>query len=651
MMTISKLILTTFIAFCSTLSLYSQVDFTRYIDESSVPLLDLQDHLDPPFNWNMPGNVQVYLNEGINFLKEDNLPLAISNLDEAIKLDSSWIAFYYRGIAHKNMMDLALAEKDLAIAKRIKPDQAEIYIELGEVFHGRNEFGKATAAYEKAIELDPQQVYAYYNLAGLNIEKGETKKGLRYYQRCNEIAPRFPQAYMMQGLLKFRNSKKDYTSIALFDQAIAADSAYALTYFWRGLTYINLGKLQNALENWNILLKLQPENFVYTLMRGCLYIELEDFDNAFNDLRKALKARAVDEERFKAAQTILDKQIDLQYAANYLISNGYGLDEKAFGYLKKGFCLILAGKKKEAIEEFKNAEQIQPSATVYFLEALGYEHSGDHNTALHYYDLALTLDNDIFDAHKKRSIYRSELKDWKGAEADFNEMFRLQPNSPTVYRLRGLARSHEKNYQGAIGDLTTFLKTDSADYEVIRTRSVCLLMVGNDRAANDDMRKLLHLGAGFDLFERVANNYLILSDTVSAIDVWRDFADSRPRVYIPYMELAKIYVHQHNWDSAKVNLKRLQPWIEPEHMGKKYAEILYLEGVVQYEEAFYEEAINHFSKAIKYDEKNLNARYYRAKAYGKTQQIKKALSDLKVLKGVQYKDAETLYSALSDQSD
>ena len=46
----------------------------------------------------MAGNIQVFMNEGINYLKEGNPELAITNFDEVIKLDSlSWIAFYYRG--------------------------------------------------------------------------------------------------------------------------------------------------------------------------------------------------------------------------------------------------------------------------------------------------------------------------------------------------------------------------------------------------------------------------------------------------------------------------------------------------------------------------------------------------------------------------
>lgn len=61
--------------------LYGQIDFSRYFDENSVPLLDPNDHLDPPFKWDMPGNIQVYLNEGINYLKEQNPELAITNFD------------------------------------------------------------------------------------------------------------------------------------------------------------------------------------------------------------------------------------------------------------------------------------------------------------------------------------------------------------------------------------------------------------------------------------------------------------------------------------------------------------------------------------------------------------------------------------------
>jgi tetratricopeptide (TPR) repeat protein len=630
--------------------LHAQIDFTKYFDESSVPLVDPEDHLDLNFEWNMPGKVQVSLNEGINYLKEGNLNLAITNFDEVIKIDPfSSIAFYYRGICKKNLFQFEEAKGDLLHSMKLDPKQAATYIELGELYHIQNDFIKAADEYEKAIELNPQQVEAYYNLGGLALAKGDLRKGVRHYQKCNEIDPKFPQAYMMQGIVKFLAHKKDVASITLFDKAIKADSTYALSYFWRGLAHISLERPDECLKNWNSLIRLDPENPLYILMRGCLYIELGDFDNAFNDLRKAIRARAVDDEKFKAGQTILDKRIDLQYAANYLITNGYGLDEKSFGFLKKGFCLLLAGKHNSAIVEIRKSEQIEPSATVYFLEGLAYEHANNHKLALQYYDKALTLDNDIFDAHKKRSVYRIELKDWKGANIDFVHMFRLQPKSPVVYRLRGFSRSLEGNYSGAIDDLNKFIETDSSDYEAIRTRSVCWLYLGKETEANADMRMLLKLGKDWALYETVARNYVLLKDTANAIEVWKEYATRKPNVFIPFMELARLYIHQKKWGTAREEIDKLLPLISAEQMPRKYAEILCWEGQIEYEYGNFEIAIDKFSKSLKKDATNLDAKYFRAQAYEEIKQYKKAKADFKDLLTKKYKDAETRYSAIQGQ--
>ncbi len=645
---VQKILLTILSVWLSGLSLYAQIDFTKYFDETSLPLLDPNDHLDLDFKWDMKGNVQVFMNEGISYLKEGNPSLAISNFDEVIKLDSlSWISHYYRGVCKKNLFKFEEAKQDLLISKRINSKQAETYVELGEVYHLQNSINKALAEYEMAIEIDPNLVQAYYNLGSLALLKGDLRRGLKYYKKCNEVNPKFPQAYMMQGILKFHAQKKNNESIALFDHALQADSTYSLTYFWRGLAYIGLGQPRKSLMDWSKLIQFNPENPSYALMRGCLYIELGDYDNAFNDLRKSIRRTAVDEEQFVGAQTTLDKRIDLQFAANYLTANGYGLDEKCFEFLKKGFCLLFLGRKTEALQEIKKAEEVQPSATVYFLGALVYEHSADHVSALKYYDKALALDNDIFDAYKKRSIYRSELKDWKGANEDFSQMFRLQSQSPTTYRLRGLAKSNNGDYKGAIDDLSKFLKTDSSDYEAIRTRSACLVMVGDEKSANEDMRKLLKIDGGLDLYETVSRNYLTLKDTASALEVWREYANRDPYLFVPRMEIARIFIHQKKWDSARVEINKLLPLVTPENVTKKYSEILYWEGLIHYQNSEYNSAISKFTQSLKYDVNNADAKYFRAKAYEKTGQGKKAMGDLKDLKTTRYKDSEVLYQTVA----
>jgi tetratricopeptide (TPR) repeat protein len=646
----NKVFLIAVISLCA-FAASAQIDFTKYFDESSVPLIDPGDHLDLVFKWDMPGNVQVHLNEGINYLKEGDPKLAVSNFDEVLKLDSlSWVAYYYRGVAKKNLFQFSDAKKDLLASRKLNGKQGPTYVELGEIYQLENSFNKASDEYESALALDPTLVQAHYNLGSIALTKGDVRRALKNYQKCNEINPKYAQAYMMQGLIKFLARKKDGESIALFDKALQADSSYSLTYFWKGLANISLEKPQECLKNWDTLIRLQPENALYLILRGCLYIELGDFDNAFNDLRKAMKQREVDDERFTAGQTVLDKRIDLQYAANYLISTGYGLDEKAFGFLKKGFCLLIAGKYKASVEEIKNAEKIQPSATVFFLAGLAYEHSGEHPTAFKYYNTALTLDNDIFDAHKKRAIYRMELKDYKNAYKDIDEMFRLQPKSPVAYRLRGLARSNDGNYKGAIADLDQFIKTDSTDYEAIRTRSACHMLFGDEKSANEDLRLLLHLDENWELYETVATNYIILKDTANAIEIWKEFAALKPEVFIPFMELARLYIQQEKWDSAKAEIDKLLPIINPDQMPKKYAEILYWQGLIKFHQSLYEEAIGNFTKALKNDATYLDAKYFRAKAYEKSGQLKKAQNDYKELKNVQYKDAKLLFEAIAGKT-
>lgn len=627
--------------------LRGQIDFSKYFHESSIPLVDADDHLDPTFVWDMPGNIQVYLNEGINYLKEGDLLLAISNFEEALRLDPQlWVAHYYRGICHKMLRDFKEAEKDLLACIAINP-QAAAHVELGEIHHLQNYFDRAIDEYNKAVSIDPQMTQAYYNLGSVSLARGDVKRGLRYYEKCNEVDPHFPQAYMMQGLLKFKARKKDNESIRLFDKAVEADSTYAHTYFWRGLAWIALDRPDEGLANWTKLSALAPWNSFYTFMRGFLLIEMGDFDNAFTELRKAMKSIAVDDEKFVGDQTVLDKKIDLQFAANYLITNGYGLNENSFSLLKKGYCLLLAGDPKRALEEIAKAERIAPSGTVFFLKALAYEHSGDHRSAFEYYTKAIERDTDNFDAHKKRSVYRIELKDWKGADEDFNHMFRLQPKSPVTSRIRGLARSHQNNYRGAIEDLNNFMKTDSSDYEVIRTRSLCLSRVGDKEGSNEDLRRLLDLHGGSALYEEVASNYLSLKDTVKAIEIWHKYSDLRPYSSIPHMALAKIYITQKNWDSLRVEIERLLPLINNNYHAKEYSEVIFWDGLIDFEQSSYEVAITKFSKSLKSDANNLSAKYFRAKAYEKIGEMKKALAEFKELKKSGYSDSASLYEAVA----
>lgn len=645
-----KLILT-FCVCAVALGVYGQIDFSRYFDRDALPFLNTDDHLDVKFKWDMKGALQVQINDGLNNLEEKNLSLARSNFDEAIKIDSTlWLSYYYRGICNKKLKEYADAVKDFKTCIRLQPKQAEPYLELGEIYHENNRFSAARDMYEKAIDADPRLVHAQYNLGNVELATGDARRALRLYQKCNEIAPNFPDAYMAQGILKFKVRKNDNQSIEYFNKALSVDSAFSQAYFWRGLAYLSLNQSKKCLDDWTTVIRFNPTNTFMLNMRGFLHMEMDQYDYAFADIRKAFMGNQVDEDRFVGGQTMLDKRIDLQALANYLLRNGYGLKDESFTLIKKSFCLAVSGRDRNALKAASQAEKLEPSATVYYTRAIIYEHLKKHDSAFYDYGKALRLDKDIFDAHKKRSIYWISLKNFKMGHEHISNMFRLQPESIVAYRLRGLLRSHEEDYQGAIDDLAKFLKADSSDYEALRTSAVCKAALGDNHGANDDLRKVLYFDTrNWTMYEDVYTNYLSLGDTTKAIDIMKLYADQEPRIITPYLDLVRIYFRRNQWVDLRTELQRIKGLPPSYHTTQQLADQFFFEAMLHSRDGDYDEAIENFSRALKLVPAFQEAIYYRAKAFERKGDLKKALHDLKPLKIAGFKDAGLLYEAWSAQ--
>lgn len=628
----------------------AQTNFSRYFDENSVPIFDIEHHLDIKFNWTMGGKVQMHMNEGLNYLAEGNLDLAMSNLDDVLKVDSIfWPAHYYRGVVLNKLGKYEDARKAFHHAIRINLKQPQPYVELGRMYERRRNYKQAKPFYEKAVEVDSKFVPGHFGLATMELFTRDARRATRLYEQCIELDSSYAEAYVVLSILKFRDKKKNNESVALLNRALRANPKYKHTYFWRGYFHIVLEAPEKALADWTSYLNSNPGDPFMLSMRGFLFIEMNRFDEAFTDLRKAFLSRTLNEEAFRGAQTLLDKQIDLQAATQYILRTGYGLKEETFSLVKKGYCLLLAGRSQAGLDEIQKAENLESSATIFLIKGIAYEHINDHPSAYRSYDRALALDNDIFDAHKKRAIYRMEMKQWTAVEEDIQAMLRLMPDSKMAYRFRGFSKSHQGDYKGAIGDLTKYIQSDSLDAESFRTRAVCRLQLGDAKGANDDLRQVLNIQTdNWVLYEDVAKNYLELKDTSNAIEVFTQYSHARPGLHIPYLELARLYVAKKQWQEV---INKADTFFIVTSVSQLFttqrSEVLYLKAEAHYGKGDVSTAIETCTEAIKLLGSNLRAKYLRARCYEKIGDKKKAISDLKDLKRAGYRDADQWYSRLS----
>jgi tetratricopeptide (TPR) repeat protein len=628
---------------------WAQVDMTKYF----IPTLGNSygyTYLKVDFKWDMNGDQQAFINEGINSLEEDNVTIALVNLNKAIKLDSSlWMSHYYRGICHRKTLRLKDAEQDFKTALSLNPALAEAEIELAKTYLVLRNFKEAEKHLDAAIQKKPTLAEGYFNKGILEATLGNLTKGRKLFEKANEVDSKHAPSYLMRGLMEW-GIKHDYSdAIELFDKATAADSTFLPGYFWRGIVRAQKDP-KACLQDWNRVIQLDPGNTFFTIMRGYLYIEIKNFDMAFIDFKNAVKSQTVNEDEYTGGRTILDYKIELHAVANYLIATGYGLDEAAFTQLKKGFCLLLAGNKKEALQSINEAEKIQSSATVYYLKAILLENYGQQQEAFEYYTLTLSMDNDIFDAHRKKCVYYFEKIDYKNVHVELREMFRLQPSSPVGHRLRGMVRFSQGSYGPAIGDFNEFIKKDSFDTEVIRTRAKCYTSLGKLKEANQDIEWLMKRNPSWEICEEAITNYLVLRDTTQAIAVLEKFLEPQPIHYAPHLKIVELYISQKNWTQAKIKLDKVSTIIVSPYFHQAHAQMNHWRGLIElYHEQNPKGAIANFDAALKLNPQNLEAKYHRAKALLLSGQQKKAITAYEELKGFGYRDSEQIYSSLLEK--
>ena len=449
-----------------------QVHLSRYLSQEYTPAVDLFAYRDIYVRWNMEGTIQAYLNEGINSLHDDEINAAVANLTKALELDRKLVAaHYYLGICYKLQLKLLPAEKSLLRALELNDTLAAGHLELGEIYEAARLYDRALSAYEKSTQTSAKFADGYFHQGNLKFVQQKFSEAEGLYYRTVAVDPTFDDAYVMLGRIALATKKKPEDAMPFFQRAVKADSLSKDGLLWRGITYADLGAIERSLADWDKLVRYFPNQPFFLYMRGFLQIEVGDLDKAFADFRRAITANLENADKFEGGQTILDKRIDLQSAARLLIKKLYGFKEPDLTNLKSGFCFLLAMRYQGAIKWFTKVNS--KDGIVFFFRGLTYEHAGVHDLALEEYSKAIAADPDIFDAYKKRAIYRMELGDFQAATNDVAEMIRIDSSSTISYKIRGIAKALSGDCTNAVNDLTRFIASDSTDMESFKTRGFC----------------------------------------------------------------------------------------------------------------------------------------------------------------------------------
>ena len=302
---------------------------------------------------------------------------------------------FYRGFASQNRADEAKTpegkqkEYEAAIthytnAIELKPDFANAYNNLGNVYADKSELDNAIRDFTTAIQLQPYLADAYNGRGSAYADKGELDNAIKDYTKAIQLRPNFAIAYNNRGNAHVDKGELD-NAIRDYTKAIELKPDLAAVYRHRGDVYKIKGDFEKAVTDYSTAIELDPDDAAAYNNRGNAYQEKGDFDQAIRDYTQAI-------------------QLNPDYA------NAYNNRGAAHG--RKGDF-------DQAIRDYTQAIQLNPDyANAYNNRGAAHGRKGDFDQAIIDHTQAIQLEQNYANAYRNRGEAWLRLQKWEKAKAD-----------------------------------------------------------------------------------------------------------------------------------------------------------------------------------------------------------------------------------------
>ena len=262
---------------------YSRAQVKRQVNDLNGAVADftlaISHKQDYPEAFNYKGQVEYKMGRYTDALTDLNQ--AINTLDPPVAL-----AYFYRGMAKKQLNDYQGAYSDLTNALMIDP-QADFYMNRGIILMHFKDQNGAITDFSEALNIDPSLRLAYYNRAMAKINLHDYQGAQADLKMWLEYNPEDVEAKLQLGLTYFNLSEYD-EAIGLFNEVIASNNNNAKAYYYRGLCHKEKGTPELAIADYNTAMIHGMHTYELFFSKGNLEYELKRYTEAVSDLTQAI---------------------------------------------------------------------------------------------------------------------------------------------------------------------------------------------------------------------------------------------------------------------------------------------------------------------------------------------------------------------------
>lgn len=335
-------------------------------------------------------------------------------------------------------------------------------------------------------------------------------------------------------------------------------------FSFRGRQALSDGKYSMAIENFNILARLDTTDYWTFFFRGIAKYNLGDLRGAQNDFNTSLRLNPVFTNGYHY-RAITESRVGNYEAAFADYNEAIMLRPGSEGiYYSRGVTYFLSRQFDKAVKDFNRFIRKQPKdPSVYLNRGACYLYLCDTTAALNDYNMAIRLDRFESEAYIRRgSLYASRGEIEEGL-ADFDRAIELDSTNTLAYFNRGILRFEAKNYQGAMSDMNYVLKVDPGNALTLYNRGLIKAQLGDMSGALSDLDRVVNINPEnvlvyfnrASVFVEMGRYQDALADYTKAIELYPEFAKAyMNRSYVNNL-LGRKKSSKADYDTAQQKIK------------------------------------------------------------------------------------------------
>jgi tetratricopeptide (TPR) repeat protein len=437
---------------------------------------------------------------------------ALADADKAVSLDAASLPAYgVRAWVYLFRQDWAKAAQDAALALQQNPDDIDLLMVKGIAHRELQETAAARDCFDRISKLDSKNSGAIFNLAKLDLAKGDWTAAAAGFSKALQLAPQLPEALAGRGRARLETGDAE-GAVEDFSRAIRARSEQPDLYLLRARAGEKLGDFERAVADagkavalgsldpeahlliarydekqaaWDAVLRhasrvleLSPNNTEALGLKGRALLARGETGPGLEALGQAIASKPDDwhlrveraavlhrQQRFDEAVADCDKAIELNPQAMYAFS-------------LRGYCHLQKGKTDEALRDCEKAITLDPQQPLPLLvRARVMLSRNDAAKAVTDCTAALKLMPDSAWGYSTLALALVQQSRPEEAVAAATKALQIAPSDAESFATRGRALVALRRYKSAARDIDHAIELDpalkttlSADLEELKNR-------------------------------------------------------------------------------------------------------------------------------------------------------------------------------------